>query len=204
MGGRDLGGVLGKSETPTSLVEGMQRRDEDAWQRFMACYGGNLKDWMGRLLGPYKHEDLEDLFHDFSVRVFLKWPEVEYDKNKSFRGWLVSTANFMWRDVVRSRKAGGKDFEQGVDWQRLEDRSVDEAQLEFDATRESILRKAEAYVAETVSELKFRSYECLVLQSRTVQETAELLGSSTSSVSRYKQEVFELVKAKARELAELD
>ncbi len=204
MGGRDLGSILGKSKTPTSLVEGMQRRDEDAWQRFMACYGGNLKDWMGRLLGPYKHEDLEDLFHDFSVRVFLKWPDVEYDMNKSFKGWLVSTAKYMWRDVVRSRKAGGKDFEQGVDWQRLEDQSFDEAQLEFDATRESILREAEACVAKTVPELKFRSYESLVLQSRTVQETAELLGSSTSSVSRYKQEVFELVKAKARELAELD
>lgn len=205
MSSNDPGGVLGPSATPPSLVEGMQRGDEEAWQRFMASYGENLRTWLGKLLGPYKDQDLDDLYNEFFLRVFRQWPKVDYQPKRSFKGWLVTTAKHTWLDVVRARTRNAENHEQGsINWHQVEDQSLGEADLDFDSSHEDLLREAEAIVKQIVSEQEWQCYECVVLRCHTIMQTAEKLGLSKSTVSRHKIKVFELVRAKARELGGFD
>ena len=92
--------------TPPSLLERLrQPADEKAWQEFVDLYSPLLYQW-ARRAGLQEH-DAADLLQDVFAHLLRKLPEFEYDRHKSFRGWLRTTTLNLWRDGCRRRVAYG-------------------------------------------------------------------------------------------------
>src|SRR5262245_46603902 len=88
--------------TSTSLLERLRQPDAGtAWDRFVYLYTPLLYHWArGRGL---QEADASDLVKDVLVVLIRKLPEFQYDRQKSFRGWLRSIVLNRWRDKQRGR-----------------------------------------------------------------------------------------------------
>ncbi len=88
--------------TSTSLLRRLrQPADRQAWCRFVELYTPLIYHW-GRRAG-LSAEDAADLTQDVLVLLVRKLPEFEYDRHKSFRGWLRTITLNKWREQRRRR-----------------------------------------------------------------------------------------------------
>lgn len=82
--------------TPVSLLERVkQRGDTDAWRRLIDLITPLLFAWAHR--AGLRDHDAADLVQDVLAVLVEKLPEFEYDRARSFRGWLrvVTTNKFL-------------------------------------------------------------------------------------------------------------
>ncbi len=88
--------------TSTSLLRRLrQPADRQAWSRFVELYTPLIYHW-GRRAG-LSAEDAADLTQEVLVLLVRKLPEFEYDRGKSFRGWLRTLTLNKWREQRRRR-----------------------------------------------------------------------------------------------------
>jgi RNA polymerase sigma-70 factor (ECF subfamily) len=86
--------------TPASLLERLRRPGESqAWDRFVQLYSPLLLRW-ARQTG-LQPTDAADLVQDVFVVLLRKLPEFEYDRQKSFRGWLRTVVVNKFRECRR-------------------------------------------------------------------------------------------------------
>ena len=109
--------MLEKSNSTTSLS--MLSRickpmcDEEAWREFVLRYGKQIYEWcLNRRLQP---ADAEDVTQNVLIRMAKYLRTFEYDRNRSFRGWLRrSTENaisdFLKDKAKRSVEDGGSEI----------------------------------------------------------------------------------------------
>jgi RNA polymerase sigma-70 factor (ECF subfamily) len=84
-------------ETPASLLERLKHPSEQgAWTRFVQLYTPLLYDW-ARCVG-LQEPDAADLVQDVFTVLVRKLPEFNYDRTKTFRGWLRTVLLNRWRD----------------------------------------------------------------------------------------------------------
>lgn len=76
--------------------------DEEAWSRFVQLYTPLLYYW-ARQVG-LQQEDASDLVQDVLMVLLRKLPELKYNPQLSFRGWLRTVLKNRWLDHVRRRK----------------------------------------------------------------------------------------------------
>ncbi|MBV9125140.1 MAG: sigma-70 family RNA polymerase sigma factor [Planctomycetes bacterium] len=74
--------------------------DQQAWNRFVELYTPLLFHWT-RLLG-LQAQDAADLVQDVFLVLIRKLPEFQYDRDKSFRGWLRTVLLNKWRKDRRN------------------------------------------------------------------------------------------------------
>lgn len=94
--------MMGMLTTPPSLLERLRRSPErEAWERFVDMYTPLFFAWAKRIgVGP---QDAKDLVQDLFTILVEKLPQFEYDKEKSFRGWLRTVFLNRWRNWRRQR-----------------------------------------------------------------------------------------------------
>jgi RNA polymerase sigma-70 factor (ECF subfamily) len=86
--------------TPVSLLERLRRpAEEEAWARFVKLYTPLLFYWAGRV--GAQGQDAADLVQDVFLSLVRKLPEFQYDRDKSFRGWLWTILLNKWREKQR-------------------------------------------------------------------------------------------------------
>lgn len=97
--------------TPVSLLERVKdRSDQEAWARFVKLYTPLIYYWTRRC--GLQEQDSADLTQEVFATLFQKLPEFQYDRHKSFRGWLRTLTLNHWRDLhkrVAARPVPGHD-----------------------------------------------------------------------------------------------
>ena len=93
---------LAMTTTSTSLLIRLREStDREAWSRFVKLYGPLIYKWARRTgLQP---EDASDLVQDVMALLVRKLPDFQYDKSRSFRGWLKTVTINKWRETCRRR-----------------------------------------------------------------------------------------------------
>jgi RNA polymerase sigma-70 factor (ECF subfamily) len=88
--------------TSVSLLERLrQPAESQAWGRFVDLYTPLIYYWARRVgLGS---EEAADLVQDVLTLLVQKLPELQYDPEKSFRGWLRTVTLNKWRENRRRR-----------------------------------------------------------------------------------------------------
>jgi len=88
--------------TPPSLLERLrQPADQAAWERFVEMYTPLLFAWTKRFGLP--PQEAADLVQDLFTVLVEKLPALEYEPQKSFRGWLKTILLNKWRNRQRRR-----------------------------------------------------------------------------------------------------
>ena len=77
--------------------------DEKAWERFVSLYTPLIFYWARRT--GLQQSDASDLVQDVLTKVFLKLPELSYDRSKSFRGWLRKVTLNRYREIGRRKSS---------------------------------------------------------------------------------------------------
>jgi RNA polymerase sigma-70 factor (ECF subfamily) len=88
--------------TSTSLLKRLRKlEDREAWDRFVALYTPLVYYW-ARRAGLSTH-DAADLVHEVMAVLVEKLPHFQYDRQRSFRGWLRAVTLNKWREKRRRR-----------------------------------------------------------------------------------------------------
>ena len=88
--------------TSTSLLRRLrQPADRQAWSRFVELYTPLIYHWGRR--ARLSADDAADLTQEVLVLLVRKLPDFEYDRGKSFRGWLRTLTLNKWREQRRRR-----------------------------------------------------------------------------------------------------
>jgi RNA polymerase sigma-70 factor (ECF subfamily) len=93
-------------DTPASLLERLRRPDQEAaWRRLVELYTPLLLCWARKAgLGD---AGAADLVQDVFALLVQKLPEFDYDRQKSFRGWLRTVTLNRWREKHRRQVPAG-------------------------------------------------------------------------------------------------
>ena len=98
--------------THVSLLQRLrQSPSEGAWDRFVQLYTPLLHYWARRL--GLQEQDAADLIQDVLIVLVRKVPELAYDPQRSFRGWMRTVLLNKWRDR-RDRAAAPGQLESGL------------------------------------------------------------------------------------------
>ncbi|HTU19180.1 MAG TPA: sigma-70 family RNA polymerase sigma factor [Gemmataceae bacterium] len=90
------------TRTPASLLERLrQAHAPEAWERLVLLYTPLIYSW-ARQAG-LQEADAADLVQDVFVTLVQTLPAFDYDRHKSFRGWLRTITLNKWRDRQRKR-----------------------------------------------------------------------------------------------------
>jgi RNA polymerase sigma-70 factor, ECF subfamily len=90
------------TRTPVSLLERLRQANAaEAWERLVLLYTPLIYSW-ARQVGM-QEADAADLVQDVFVTLVQTLPSFDYDRHKSFRGWLRTITLNKWRD--RQRKS---------------------------------------------------------------------------------------------------
>ena len=88
--------------TASSLLDRLQCRDPDAWQRFVDLYGPLVYHWCKRFsLSP---EDRADVFQEVFFAVARHISMFRHSPESSFRGWLLTITRHKVSDHFRRKK----------------------------------------------------------------------------------------------------
>ena len=88
--------------TSTSLLTRLKKlEDREAWDRFVSLYTPLIFYW-GRRAG-LSNDDSADLVQDVMAVLVRKLPEFQYDRQRSFRGWLRTVTLNKWREKNRRK-----------------------------------------------------------------------------------------------------
>ena len=164
--------------TSVSLLLRLKRPgDDDAWRRFVELYTPLLFFW-ARQNGLQSTDDA-DFVQDVFVTLVEKLPRFEYDRDKSFRGWLRTLVRNKWRDRCRRAVPAGVPFDGEV----AEKTSPGVADLfcQQEHHRYLAARALEMMQAEFPEKTWKACWE-FVVRNRPAQEVAAELGIAESSV----------------------
>jgi RNA polymerase sigma-70 factor (ECF subfamily) len=91
-------------DTSSTLLERLRRPgQQEAWARFVQLYTPLLFYWACR--AGLQQADAADLVQDVFTVLVEKLPEFDYDRQKSFRGWLRTILLNRWRNRRRQHSA---------------------------------------------------------------------------------------------------
>ena len=120
--------------TSESLLFRLQHTEEDgqaidqlAWETFVGLYTPLMFYWARK--AGLKQSDAADLVQDVLAIVFRRLPDLKYDRQGSFRGWLRTITLNQFRDRRRKRSLPISDASQS---QIAESVSVPEAESIWD------------------------------------------------------------------------
>jgi RNA polymerase sigma-70 factor (ECF subfamily) len=97
--------------TSASLLHRLRSTtDAEAWLRFVDLYTPLICSWARRL--GLKEQDAADLVQEVFTLLVKKMPAFEYDRHRSFRGWLRTVLINKWRERCRDRvpRRGGPSY----------------------------------------------------------------------------------------------
>ena len=77
--------------------------DESAWEQFVSLYTPLIFYWARRT--GLQQNDAADLVQDVLTKVFLKLPKLQYDRSRSFRGWLRKVTLNRYREIGRRKSS---------------------------------------------------------------------------------------------------
>lgn len=188
--------------TSLSLLERLRADpSETDWGRLLDVYRPLIRFWIGRV--PDLRGEQEDLFHEVLVAVVRDIPAFDRRHAGSFRAWLREITSRRIREGVRRRNrppAGVGDHGAEHFLARLEDPHSDLA-AEWDAEHNRrVLERLCVVVRADFDPRTWDMFRAVVLDGRTVGETAQGFGVSEAAVLKNKARVLKRLRTEAGEV----
>jgi RNA polymerase sigma-70 factor (ECF subfamily) len=165
------------TQTPASLLQRLRSpTDQAAWVQFLHLYTPLLYYWARRL--NLQGADAADLVQEVLLVLVRTLPEFDYDRHRSFRGWMRTVLLNKWRQQRRGANdpaGNGADLDQLPGPDAFADLSDNEYRG-YLAGRALELMKAE--FAPTT----WRACWEFVVQGRPAAEVAAELGLAVGTV----------------------
>ncbi len=166
--------------TSESLLQriGKATNDMTAWNRFVEIYAPLIFFW-GRKAGLQSH-DSAYLVHEVLAIVLQKIATFQYDRKKSFRGWLRTVTLNKYRELRRRRKLDFVDASQSALAQLPDDKAL-ESTWDLDYRRELVGRAIE-FSRKDFSESTWAALKEFISTGRPAAEIAEQFGLSVWTI----------------------
>jgi RNA polymerase sigma-70 factor (ECF subfamily) len=164
--------------TPVSLLQRLREPGPvAAWERFVELYTPVLFSWTRRL--GLQAQDAADLVQEVFAVLVQKRPEFEYDRQKSFRGWLRTITLNKWRDACRRRVVLPVHTEAS-----LTDLPGPETADSFaeDEYRQHLVSRALELMQAEFEPVTWKACWEFVVNGRPASEVARSLGTSVNAV----------------------
>src|SRR5436190_24258515 len=95
--------------TSVSLLERLrQPSNHEAWSRFVRLYSPLLRYWAERT--GFGASAVDDLVQEVFAHIIKEMPKFQYDRDKTFRGWLRTVAINKWNGIRRRRQIDAKEM----------------------------------------------------------------------------------------------
>lgn len=165
--------------TSVSLLKRLQSPDaERAWERFVELYTPLMDFWVRKIGVP--SSDASDLVQNVFATLVKKLPTFQYDRRKSFRGWLRTVTQNAARDYFRRIAARP---EQTVDQLAQTVGTTVEAEfLEETEYRAHLVGRALQLMQAEFQETTWQACWRHVVEGRPAAEVARELGISANVV----------------------
>lgn len=188
--------------TQTSLLSAVRdSHNREAWGNFYRLYAPMLRHFARRL--GLSDADTEDVTQEVLLAAHRSLQEGIYDPNKGrFRAWLYGIARRQSLAVLRARCRRTRaqhiqNDEDGMDLlSQLQDKHSDDAIQEIwqQEWRYALLDEALRHIRCEVGEKPFAAFTSYAIERRPVQDVAEQLGITRSSVYVYKGRVLDAIR----------
>lgn len=178
--------------TASSLLRGLQRRDEQAWHALVHLYGPLVYHWCRRL-GLDAHA-AADVFQEVFASVATAISRFDIQRpTGTFRGWLWLITRNKILDRQRRGQHGGI-AEGGTEalrrWAELPDPFTDDSLDPRDRTEtSSLMHRALELIRTEFETTTWTAFWRVVVDQQSTQEVAEALGMRPASVRQAKSRV---------------
>lgn len=164
--------------TPATLLERLQLSDEQAWSRFVDLYTPLMLHWAR--LATQNADEAADLVQDVFAVLVRKLPDFDYDRSKTFRGWLRTVTLNKWRERMRRKRlpAAAAD-EAAVDQLAADDPLETFWEREY---QQQLVARAMELVKPEFSDTVWSAFQAHVVNDQPPLEVAGSLGISIWTV----------------------
>src|SRR5262245_51291833 len=161
--------------TPSSLFARLREpANQEAWARFVRLYTPLLYAWANRA-GVHRSET-DDLVQEVFAVLVQKLPAFEYDRAKTFRGWLRTVALNKWRERKRRGTIAAGELAD-------DPAQPDPAEAFWDQEyREHMLRRALDIMRVDFPEKTWQACWQIVMEGKNAAEVAAAQGTTVGAV----------------------
>jgi RNA polymerase sigma factor (sigma-70 family) len=190
-----------ESQTSITLLTKLRQvpADQAAWAQFTERYGRKIYAWC-RQWG-LQEADAEDVTQTVLLKLAEKMRTFDYDRERSFRGWLKTVTRHAWSDYWSGRKAavaaGGS---QAVELLHTVEAREDLVQRLDDEFDREVLDEAAARVRQRVVPRTWQAFELTAVQGRSGAEAAAALGMKVATVFVARSKVQKMLQEEIRRL----
>ena len=169
--------------TPISLLERLrqpagQPSANSAWARFVDLYTPLLYYWARRRIG-LQAQEAADLVQDVFTLLVQKLPHFNYDRHKSFRGWLRTVMLNKWRENQRRARIPTVDTGGALPEVAAPDDVQELGEREY---RQHLVRRALELMQAEFQPITWQACWEYVVAGKPVAEVAAELGITANAV----------------------
>jgi RNA polymerase sigma factor (sigma-70 family) len=179
--------------------------DQESWKVFFDTYSRLV--YSVAMKAGLSHTEADDVVQETFVLLTKKMPEFKYDPEKSFKGWLIHTAQFKILDQLRKRKGRFVRSRSSTRESRTPtiERIADPAPLSLEVIfegewREHIFSIALGRVKQQVTASQYQIFDLYVLKKWPVEKVASTLGINNNRVYLAKHRVSQLIMREVKSL----
>jgi RNA polymerase sigma-70 factor (ECF subfamily) len=166
--------------TSISLLDRLRQsgNQEASWNRFVQLYTPLFYHW-ARGLG-LSSADAADLVQEVFEVLVQKLPSFDYDRQRSFRGWLRTVTLNKWRDSCRRRVVGKPD----AGFENLPQLAGPDSTVAFDEAeyRQHLVKRALELMQREFHATTWKACWEYMIAERPAADVAKELGISLNAV----------------------
>ncbi|MFM8251849.1 MAG: RNA polymerase sigma factor [Planctomycetota bacterium] len=175
------------SETSTSLLQRLRRKEPRAWEDFATKYiWGMRQSLRSRSISP---EDIDDVLQDSCLRVFRNIHKYRHQGHGSFRAWLKKVSRSCWLQAVRKSAYRARSQNKVLE---LSHYLAEETLASIDMQVELLIEQelfdfALARTRQHFNDQTWNVYRLAALAGLPSKEVAEMLGISVALAQKSKE-----------------
>ncbi len=187
------------TKTPSSLLDRLRQTFEpEASARFVSLYTPLIYSW-GRRAG-LQDEDTADLVQEVFVTLLEVLPTFNYDRHRSFRGWLRTITLNKWRNA---RKKGDERILRSQGGEPIPDAGMNDLEALWEAEyQQHLAGRAPSIMRSDFQEKTWKSCWETVVAGRPAAEVAAELGLTVGADYAAKFRVLERLRQELQGLLE--
>lgn len=157
--------------------------DPASWDRFVYTYGPQILQWC--LDHGLQEADAQDVCQEVMLRIARQIPQMQYDPQRSFRGWLFFVIRGAWADWVKDSRAliDRREGLPGLSRLAAADAELDLLTRFEGCYQEELLEKASRHVRRRVTPATWQAFELVALRELSIDEVSQRLRMTRGAVA---------------------
>lgn len=186
--------------TRISLLNELCGRETEPWRELDRLYRPLIANWLRRF--ELQPDDQDDLFQELMTVLVWKIEEFEHNGRRgAFRNWLRTTVVNLARNYLRRKLARGTGTDEVQEMLEQYADPNSDLSVEFDlAHQRHLLHRLLERLENEFQPITLQAFQAHVVESRSAEETAEMLNISVASVYTAKSRVIRRLREHAEHL----